>query len=87
MGRMKGFIAAFLVATVLAAAAAAFAAQEFTLAGGTRAVLEGRRLVLIGENSERVVAPIGVYRIRESDREIHVTGEGAEVRKRLPEIR
>lgn len=87
MGRMKGFIAAFLVAAVLATAAAAFAAQEFTLAGGTRAVIEGNRLFLIGEKSERISAPVGVYRIHESVQAIYVTADGVEVRRVPPEIR
>lgn len=87
MGKMKVFIAVTLAAASLATAPAAFADREYTLAGGTRAVIEGHRLFLIGEDSKPVPAPIGVYRIRESNQAIYVTVEGVEVRKMPPEIR
>ncbi|MBE0602630.1 MAG: hypothetical protein IH611_03240 [Deltaproteobacteria bacterium] len=87
MKKGTGFIAGVLAAAFLLAAAGAFAAQEYVLAGGTRAVIEGHRLILIGENSERAVAPAGVYQIRESGQAIYVTAERVEVRTRPPEIR
>jgi len=84
---VKGFIAGIVCIVSLAAAPGVFAGQEYILAGGTRAVIEGHRLILIGEKSERIVAPVGVYQIRESGQAIYVTAERIEVRTRPPEIR
>lgn len=85
--RGKGFIAGMLAAAFLVAAAGAYAAQEYVLAGGTHALVEGHRLILIGEDSQRVAAPVGVYQIHESSLAIYVTPERVEVRTRPPEIR
>jgi len=85
---MKRLVAGVVCVASFAAASAAFGADEgIVLKGGTRAVIEGRRLILIGGNAEREAAPVGVYRIRESNREILVTNEGVEVRTGPPEIR
>lgn len=86
MRNMKRFIAGIICAASLAAEPALCAGEGIVLVGGTRALIEGRRLILIGENSERVVAPVGTYLIRESSQAIHVTYEGVEVRARPPEI-
>lgn len=87
MRSVKRFISGIACIVALAAAPAVFAGQEYVLAGGTRAVIEGHRLILIGEKSEHVVAPLGVYPIRESGQAIYVTAERVEVRTRPPEIR
>jgi hypothetical protein len=42
-------------------APSSFAGGEIVLVGGTRAVIEGKQLVLIGKDSRRSVAPPGRY--------------------------
>ena len=87
MRSVKGFIAGIVCIVSLAAAPGLFAGQEYILAGGTRAVIEGGRLILIGADSTRAVAPPGKYNIRGGNQAIYVTPEKIEVRERPPEIR
>ncbi|MBE0569131.1 MAG: hypothetical protein IH576_00655 [Deltaproteobacteria bacterium] len=79
MKRAKGFIASILFVSSLVAAPLLFAGQEIILVGGTRAVIEGQQLILIGKNSERTVAPPGYYNIRASSQAIFVGKDGVQV--------
>jgi hypothetical protein len=68
------------ISSVAAAAApAVFAAREFILVGGTRAVIEGQQLILIGKDSKRRVAPPGYYDIRASDQSVFVEKDGVRI--------
>ena len=85
---VKGFIAGIVCIVSLAAAPGLFAGQEYILAGGTRAVIEGRPADPDRRGFERVrsLRP-GQYNIRGGNRAIYVTPEKIEVRERPPEIR
>jgi len=46
-------------------ASTSFAENGFFLAGGTRAVIEGKKLILIDQSSRRSIAPAGRYDTRD----------------------
>jgi hypothetical protein len=67
---MKGaisFLASILLISwiSLMGAAHAGAMNDFVLVGGTRAVIEGKTLILIGRDSRRSIAPPGRYDTRD----------------------
>ncbi len=65
MKNVTAFIAGILFLSSLFLVPAAFAGNEFALVGGTRAVIEGKQLILIDRNSRRTVAPLGRYDTRD----------------------
>jgi hypothetical protein len=66
---------------------ASFAGNEYTLVGGTRAVIEGKKLILIGKDSRRTVAPSGRYDTRDGKYSIVVKGEEIVIRDHTRELR
>ena len=54
---MKLFIAGIVCLSCRILVPASFAGNEFVLVGGTRAVIEGKQLILIDKDSRRSVAP------------------------------
>jgi hypothetical protein len=79
MKRAKRLIAGILFLSSLVAAPVLFAEKEIVLVGGTRAVIEGRQLILIGKDSKRTVAPSGYYNIRASSKAIFVGKDGVQI--------
>jgi hypothetical protein len=66
---------------------ASFAGNEYTLVGGSRAVIEGKKLILIGKYSRRTVAPSGRYDTRDGKYSIIVKGEEIVIRDHTKELR
>jgi hypothetical protein len=66
---------------------ASFAGNEYVLVGGTRAVIEGKQLFLIGTNSRRSVAPSGIYDTRDGRYSIVVKGNEIVIRDHTKELR
>jgi hypothetical protein len=66
---------------------ASFAGNEFVLVGGTRAVIEGKQLFLIGVNSKRSIAPSGKYDTRDGRYSIVVKGNAIVIRDHTKELR
>jgi len=81
------FFAAILCLSCLFLVPASFAGNEFALVGGTRAVIEGKQLILIGKESRRSVAPPGRYDTRDGRYSIVVTKDEIVIRDRTKEIR
>jgi len=63
------------------------AGNEFVLVGGTRAVIEGKQLILIGKDSGRSVAPPGIYDTRDGRYSIVVKGKEIVIREHAKELR
>jgi len=57
----KALFAGILFLSCVYIVPVSFAGNEFALVGGTRAVIEGKQLLLIDRNSRRSVAPPGKY--------------------------
>lgn len=81
------FIAGILCLSCLFVVPASFAGNEFVLVGGTRAVIEGKQLILIDTNSRRSVAPSGKYDTREGRYSIVVKGNEIVIRDHTKELR
>ena len=69
------FFAGIICLTCLFAVPASFAGNEVVLVGGTRAVIEGKQLILIDGNSRGSVAPSGKYDTRDGRYSIVVNEE------------
>lgn len=65
----------------------AFAGNEFALVGGTRAVIEGKQLILIGKDSRRSIAPPGRYDTKDGRYSIVVKGNEIVIRDHAKELR
>lgn len=84
---IKTFFAGILCLSCLSFATASFAANEFVLVGGTRAVIEGKQLILIDMNSRRSIAPSGKYDTRDGRYSIVVKGNEIVIRDHTKELR
>ena len=74
------FLWIFLVST-------SFAENGFFLVGGTRAVIEGKQLILIDKSSRRSVAPAGRYDTRDGKYSIIVKGNEIVIRDHTKVLR
>jgi len=81
------FFAGVLCLSCLFLVPASFAANEFVLVGGSRAVVEGKQLILIDMNSRRSVAPPGKYDTRDGRYSIIVKGKEIVIRDHTKELR
>jgi len=84
---MRTFLAGILFLSCLFFVPASFAGDEFVLVGGTRAVIEGKQLILIDKNSKRSVAPSGKYDTRDGRYSIVVKGNEIVIRDHTKELR
>jgi hypothetical protein len=66
---------------------ASFAGNEFVLVGGTRAVIEGKQLIVIDKDSRRTVAPSGKYDTRDGRYSIVVMKNEIVIRDHTKELR
>jgi hypothetical protein len=64
-----------------------FAENDYYLVNGTRAVIEGKKLVLIGRDSRRSIAPPGRYDTRDGRYSIVVKGDEIVIRDHTKELR
>jgi len=87
MSITKRIFAGILCLSCLYVVPASFAGSEFVLVGGTRAVIEGEKLILIDSNSRRSVAPSGKYDTRDGRYSIVVKGNGIVIRDHTKELR
>lgn len=87
MKNVTAFLAGVLFLSSLFLAPGAIAANEFALVGGTRAVIEGKQLILIDRNSRRTVAPLGRYDTRDGKYAIIVKGNEIVIRDLTKERR
>jgi hypothetical protein len=69
------------------AAPASFADGDYQLVGGYRAYIEGKKLVLVGRDSRRSIAPDGRYFTRDGMYSIAVKGDAILVRDHTKEAR
>jgi len=83
----KRFFAGILCLSCIYLVPASFAGNEFVLVGGTRAVIEGKQLILIENNSRRSVAPSGKYDTRDGRYSIVVKGNEIVIRDHTKELR
>ena len=81
------FFAGILCFSFVCLVPASFAGSEFTLVGGNRAVIEGKQLILIGQGSNRSVAPSGQYDTRDGRYSIVVKGKEIVIRDHTKELR
>jgi hypothetical protein len=84
---VKTSFAGILCLSCLFLAPASFAGNEFPLVGGTRAVIEGKQLILINGNSRRSVAPAGIYDTRDGRYSIVVKKNEIVIRDHTKELR
>jgi hypothetical protein len=84
---MKMFLMGILCLSCLFLVPASFAGNEFPLMGGTRAVIEGKQLILIDGNSRRSVAPAGIYDTRDGRYSIVVKMNEIVIRDHTKELR
>jgi len=84
---LKTFFPCILSLSWLLLVPGSFAGNEITLVGGTRAVIEGKQLILIDVNSMRSVAPLGKYDTRDGKYSIVVKKDGIVVRDHTKELR
>lgn len=87
MRTTKTFLAGILCLSCLFFVPASFAGNEFLLVGGTRAVIEGKQLILIDKDSRRSVAPSGKYDTRDGRYSIVVKGKEIVIRDHTKELR
>jgi hypothetical protein len=87
MKHRKPFLGWIVCLSWLLLVPASFAGDEYTLVGGTPAVIEGKRLILIGKDSRRSVAPPGRYDTRDGKYSIIVKGEEIVIRDHTKELR
>lgn len=83
----KAFFAVVLCLSCAYLVPASFAGNEFALAGGTRAVIEGKQLILTDKNSRRSVAPSGKYDTMDGRYSIVVKGNEIVIRDHTKEQR
>jgi len=84
---MKTFFAGILCFSCLYLVPTSFAGNEFVLVGGTRAVIEGKQLILIDKNSRRSAAPSGKYDTNDGRYSIVVKGNEIVIRDHTKELR
>lgn len=87
MKNLRKFTWGILLLACMFLAPAAFAGNEFVLVGGTRAVIEGKQLILIDGKSRRTVAPVGRYDTRNGKYVIIVNANGIVIRETAKERR
>jgi len=83
----KRFFAGILCLSCIYLVPASFAGIEFILVGGTRAVIEGKQLILIDWNSRHSIAPSGKYDTRDGRYSIVVKGNEIVIRDHTKELR
>jgi hypothetical protein len=66
---------------------ASFAANDYHLVGGSRAFIDGKKLILVGKDSRRSTAPDGRYFTRDGRYSIIVKGDVIEIRDHNRELR
>lgn len=81
------FFTGILCLSYLFLVPASFSGNEFPLEGGTRAVIEGKQLVLIDRNSRRSVAPAGRYDTRDGKYSIIVKENEILIQDHTKELR
>ncbi len=81
------FLAGIVCFTCLYLVPVSFAGSEFVLVGGTRAAIEGKKLLLVDRNSKRSVAPNGKYDTRDGRYTIVVQGDEIVIRDHTKELR
>jgi len=82
----KRFFAGILCLSCIYLVPASFAGNEFILVGGTRAVIEGKQLILIDRNSRHSIAPSGKYDTRDGRYSIVVKGNEIVIRDHTKEL-
>jgi hypothetical protein len=87
MRSAKWFFSWILCFTLFLPALVSFAGDEYILRDGTRAVIEGKKLILIGQYARRTVAPPGRYDTRGGRYSIVVKGEEIVIRDHAKELR
>lgn len=87
MRTITTFFAGILFLSCLFFVPASFAGNEFALVGGTRAVIEGKQLILIDKDSRRSVAPPGRYDTRDGRYSIVVKKNEIVIRDHTKELR
>ena len=87
MKTMKLFIAGMVCLSSVYLVPASFAGNEFVLVGGTRAVIEGKQLILTGQDSRRSIAPPGKYDTRDGRYSIIVKNNEIVIRDHTKELR
>jgi hypothetical protein len=87
MRAAKSFFSWILCFTLFFTALVSFAGDEYILRDGTRAVIEGKKLILIGRDSRRSVALPGRYDTRDGRYSIVVKGEEIVIRDHTKELR
>jgi hypothetical protein len=83
----KRLFAGILCLSCIYLVPASFAGNELVLVGGTRAVIEGNRLILFDKDSRRSVAPSGKYDTRDGRYSIVVKGQEIVIRDHTKELR
>jgi len=83
----KRFFAGILFLSCIFLVPASFAENEYALVGGTRAVIEGKQLILIGKDSRMSVAPPGRYDTRDGRYSIVVMKNEIVIRDHTKELR
>jgi len=83
----KRFFAGILCLSCIYLVPTSFAGNEFILVGGTRAVIEGKQLILIDGNSRHSVAPSGKYDTRDGRYSIVVKGKEIVIHDHSKELR
>jgi len=84
---IRTFLAGVLCLSCLYLVPASFAGNEYALVGGTRAVIEGKQLILIGRDSRRSIAPPGRYDTRDGRYSIVVMKDEIVIRDHTKELR
>jgi hypothetical protein len=83
----KTHFAGILCLSTLLLVPPSFAGTELVLVGGSRAVIEGKKLFLIDKDSRRSVAPSGKYDTRDGRYSIVVRGNEIVIRDHTKELR
>ncbi|TFH33421.1 MAG: hypothetical protein E4G97_00580 [Deltaproteobacteria bacterium] len=87
MRTIRTFFAGILCFTCIYLVPVSFAGNEFVLVGGTHAVIEGKKFILIDRNSKHSVAPNGKYDTRDGRYTIVVKGDEIVIRDHTKELR
>ena len=83
----KMFFAGIVCLSCISLVPVSFAGSEFVLVGGTRAAIEGKQLILIGQGSRRSIAPPGKYDTRDGRYSIVVKNNEIVIRDHTKELR
>ena len=75
MRTIRGVLGTMLALSMFVSAPTLSASGEFVLVGGTRAVIEGKQLILIDRDSRRSVAPPGRYDTQDGRYSVVVRGK------------